>query len=112
MTENAIVIKNLSKIFGDFSIKDLTLSLPVGCIMGLIGENGAGKSTLLRLIMNASNADSGEISVLGADNKSDEFISVCDEIGIVTDLPPFYEYYYHSYTLRTNQNSDKQTILL
>ena len=93
MTENAIEIKGLSKSFGDFAIKNLTLSLPAGCIMGLVGENGAGKSTLLKLIMNASNADSGEINVLGVDNKSEEFVTACEDIGIVTDQPPFYEYY-------------------
>ena len=89
MADNAIEIKNVSKSFGKFKISNLSLSLPSGCIMGLIGENGAGKSTLIRLIMNASNTDSGEISVLGADNKSEGFISTKDDIGVVLDMPCF-----------------------
>lgn len=93
MTDNAIEIKNVTKKLGDFKIDKLDLTLPHGCIMGLVGENGAGKSTLIRLIMNASNTDSGEISVLGTDNKSDEFVRTRAEIGIVTDQPPFYDYY-------------------
>lgn len=91
MSENAIEIKGLNKSFGKFSIEGLSLELPKGCIMGLIGENGAGKSTLIRLIMNASNADSGEISVLGTDIKSEGFIGTKDDIGIVLDTPCFAE---------------------
>ena len=47
---NAIEIKNLCKSYGDFSIKDLNLVLPEGCILGLAGENGAGKSTMLNAV--------------------------------------------------------------
>ena len=42
---NAIDIKGVSKTYRDFTLDSLTLSLPEGSIMGLIGENGAGKST-------------------------------------------------------------------
>lgn len=89
MSKNAIEINGLNKSFGKFAIEGLSLELPKGCIMGLIGENGAGKSTLIRLIMNASNADSGKISVLGTDNKSEGFIGTKDDIGIVLDTPCF-----------------------
>lgn len=43
--KNAIDIKGVSKTYRDFTLDSLTLSLPEGSIMGLIGENGAGKST-------------------------------------------------------------------
>ena len=43
---NAIEIKNLTKAFSGFKLDNLNLTLPSGCIMGLIGENGAGKSTI------------------------------------------------------------------
>ncbi len=42
---NAIEIKNVSKSYSSFKLDNLTLTLPSGCIMGLVGENGAGKST-------------------------------------------------------------------
>ena len=45
---NAIEMKHVSKTYGSFAIKDLNLTLPEGCIMGLVGENGAGKSTFLK----------------------------------------------------------------
>ena len=49
---NALEIHGLTKRRGDFLLQGLELTLPAGCIMGLIGENGAGKSTTIRLILN------------------------------------------------------------
>ena len=63
---NAIDIKGVSKTYRDFTLDSLTLSLPEGSIMGLIGENGAGKSTTIKLIMNAILPDSGSIEVYWA----------------------------------------------
>ncbi len=34
-------VKNLNKSYGDFSLADVTFSLPEGCITGFIGINGA-----------------------------------------------------------------------
>ena len=39
---NALEMKNLTKSFSGFKLDNLNLTLPSGCIMGLIGENGAG----------------------------------------------------------------------
>ena len=62
---NALEIKNLTKTFGDFTLNSLSLTLPKGCILGLIGENGAGKSTTIKLILGMLKADSGSITLLG-----------------------------------------------
>lgn len=83
--KNAIDIKDVSKTYRDFTLDSLTLSLPEGSIMGLIGENGAGKSTTIKLIMNAISPDSGSIEVLGTDNKSPEFAAAKENIGVVLD---------------------------
>ena len=44
-------------------IDDLSLSIPKGAIVGVIGGNGAGKSTLLRMITGKEQPDSGEIVI-------------------------------------------------
>ena len=41
---NALEIHGLTKRRGDFVLRGLELTLPAGCIMGLIGENGAGNA--------------------------------------------------------------------
>ena len=62
---NAIEIKHLTKNYSGFSLENLNLTLPRGCIMGLVGENGAGKSTTIRMILGLTRPDSGEITVFG-----------------------------------------------
>ena len=88
---NAIEIKGLEKRYDGFQLGSFDLTLPSGCIMGLVGENGAGKSTTIKLIMNAIGRDAGEISVLGADNRSAGFRDVKEDIGVVLDEAYFPE---------------------
>ena len=85
METNAIEIRGLTKRYKDFALEDLNLSLPAGCVLGLVGENGAGKSTTIRLIMDALERDSGTVKVLGVDNQSQAFLDVKGEIGVVLD---------------------------
>ena len=88
---NAIEIKGLEKRYDGFRLGSFDLTLPSGCIMGLVGENGAGKSTTIKLIMNAIGRDAGEISVLGVDNRSAGFRDVKEDIGVVLDEAYFPE---------------------
>lgn len=87
---NAIEIKGLCKNFKDFKIDDLSLNVPGGCVVGLIGENGAGKSTVIKLILNLMRKDGGSIKVLGKDSEK-ELDEVKEDIGVVFDeccFPP------------------------
>ena len=91
MGEYALRISNLTKKYGDFSLDDLNLVLPQGCIMGLIGENGAGKSTTVKAIMGAIHPDGGKIEVLGCDIRTPAFTQVKEQIGLVMDESCFPE---------------------
>ena len=82
---NAIEIKGLTKRYKDFALEGLDLTLPMGCVLGLVGANGAGKSTTIRLIMDAMERDGGTVEVLGVDNQSQEFQKVKEEVGVVLD---------------------------
>lgn len=80
---NALEIRNLTKSFPGFRLEDLNLTLPAGCILGLVGENGAGKSTTVRLILEMLWPDSGSIAVLGRARINKEDVGVVlDEVGI------------------------------
>ncbi len=81
---NALEIKNLTKSYPGFTLDKLNLTLPSGCIMGLIGENGAGKSTTIKLILDMIHKDSGSITILGKDN-SDSIELTKEDIGVVMD---------------------------
>ncbi len=81
---NALEIKNLSKGFGNFRLDNISLTLPSGCIMGLVGENGAGKSTTIRLILDMLKKDGGTVRILGRDN-TDDIRLTKEDIGVVLD---------------------------
>ncbi|MCI2059167.1 MAG: ABC transporter ATP-binding protein [Oscillibacter sp.] len=89
--QNALELRHVTRSFGDFTLRDVNLTLPSGCILGLIGENGAGKSTTIRLIMNTLRRDSGQIQVLGRDNLSPDFRETREDVGVVLDEAYFPE---------------------
>ena len=62
---NAIEIRGLEKRFRDFSLCGIDLSLPEGCILGLVGENGAGKTTFIKTMLDLYHRDTGSVKILG-----------------------------------------------
>lgn len=85
MEANALSIRNLTKRYRDFTLDNISLELPGGCVMGLIGENGAGKSTTIKAITGAVHPDGGEIFVLGCNAAGPEYGKQKEEIGVVMD---------------------------
>lgn len=83
-TLNALEITNLTKRYRGFSLDELNLTLPSGCILGLIGENGAGKSTTIKLILDMIKRDSGSVKILDRDN-SKEIRLIKEDVGTVFD---------------------------
>ncbi len=62
--DKVIELNNVSKAYGNkMLIEDLSLSIPKGAIVGIIGGNGAGKSTLFRMIAGTETPDSGSIDL-------------------------------------------------
>ena len=81
---NALEIENLTKSYNGFLLDRLNLTLPSGCILGLIGENGAGKSTTMKLILDRIRRDSGRIRIFGQDNTENPAV-LKEDIGVVMD---------------------------
>ncbi len=81
---NAIEIRDLCKSYPGFELDHLNLTLPSGYILGFVGENGAGKSTTIRMLLNLTDRDSGDISVLGHD-PSEADASWKNDVGAVLD---------------------------
>ena len=83
-------IENLNKSYKNFSLTDISFSLPEGCITGFIGINGAGKTTTLRTILDLAKKDSGNIQFFGLDMDKNEK-QIKNRIGVVLDDGCFYE---------------------
>lgn len=82
--ENILEVKNLSKKYIGFELKDINFNLPKGMIMGFIGENGAGKTTTIKAILDIIQNYKGNIKIFGLDNRKDE-AKIKEDIGIVLD---------------------------
>ena len=85
-------IKNYSKHYKNFDIENLSLDIPDGTVVGLIGENGAGKSTIIKSILGVVHSDSGHILFNGTEiskisKKERQQISfVLDDTGLPMEL--------------------------
>ena len=61
-----VEMRNMSVSFGGVhAVKDVSIHLQPGEILGMVGGNGAGKSTLIKTLSGAQKADSGEIYING-----------------------------------------------
>ena len=91
--KNILTLKDVNKKYdrSNFSITDISFSLPEGSIMGFIGENGAGKSTTMNCILNVLKKDSGKIEIFGKE-MSDEDTIIRESIGVVYDSNNFPDY--------------------
>ena len=62
-----VEMRDINVAFGGVhAVRDVSIDLYAGEVIGLVGGNGAGKSTLMRVLSGAHPADSGEILVDGA----------------------------------------------
>jgi ABC-2 type transport system ATP-binding protein len=67
----AVVLDHASKRFADtIAVDDVSLRVPNGTILGLIGPSGAGKTTTIRLLTGAVTPTSGAVRVLGEDPRA------------------------------------------
>ena len=64
----AIRVRGVTKSYGDLHVlRGVDLDVARGSIVALLGSNGAGKTTLVRIVSTVLQADSGTVSVDGAD---------------------------------------------
>ena len=68
MTEAAILAEDLRKTYGDVvAVDHISLAVPRGTVLGLLGVNGAGKTTMVRMLTTVLRPDSGRGVVNGFD---------------------------------------------
>lgn len=84
MDNVALAITSLTKRYRDFTLDNVSFSVPCGSVVGFIGENGAGKSTTLKAILGLVKKDAGTIAILGKREQDIDFVTR-NKVGVVFD---------------------------
>jgi len=108
-----LVARGLGKRFRrDWALRDCTLTIPQGAIIGLAGPNAAGKSTLLALATGLLAPTEGSIEVLGRDPLRQP--DVLADVGFVAQGAPLYRSFTVADTIefarRTNARWDDEIV--
>ena len=84
MSENQIIINNLSKVYnnGFEALKTISLDIKKGEIFAMLGPNGAGKTTLISIICGIVKPSSGSVTIDGFDI-IDDYRETRSRIGLV-----------------------------
>lgn len=88
MPDNAAELHGVQKVYKDFKLGPLDLTVPAGTIVGLVGENGAGKTTTLKILTGVNPPDSGRAELLGGLPKDP---AIRARLGVVFEEAYFYE---------------------
>ena len=84
--------ENLYKTFGKKEIlKNVSLEIKEGDILGFIGPNGAGKTTTIKLILGLQNITRGRVLINGYDVEK-EFTKAIEKVGAIVENPDMYMY--------------------
>jgi ABC-2 type transport system ATP-binding protein len=87
-----IAIEGVSKLYGNVAaVSDVTLHVPPGEVLGLLGPNGSGKTTLLRMLTGYLSPTSGRLSVAGYDTEGQR-MEARRRIGYVPEALPLYSH--------------------
>lgn len=90
VTENVIETKNLTKLYkNNRGIKNISLTVKKGDILGLLGPNGSGKTTAMKAILNLVASD-GKIKVFGLD-LHEHFEEIMQKTGALIEAPAIYK---------------------
>jgi len=87
-TDNILTVDKVSRSFGKTqALKDLSIAIPKGQIVGLLGRNGAGKSTLLRIVGGMLKPNAGSVRI--DDQKVWDNAKALGQLCIIGDTPDF-----------------------
>ena len=90
--ETILKCENLYKTFGKKTIlKDVSLEVNEGDILGFIGPNGAGKTTTIKLILGLQSITKGNVSINGYDIEKN-FTNAIKRVGAIVENPDMYMY--------------------
>ncbi|MGO3375028.1 ABC transporter ATP-binding protein [Brochothrix thermosphacta] len=89
--QNVLEMNHIAKEFGNrTALKDISINIKRGEILGFLGPSGAGKTTTIKILTGQLKQTSGTAILLGKDTREINE-SIYEQIGIVTDNSGLYE---------------------
>jgi ABC-2 type transport system ATP-binding protein len=89
-TPPALSFRGVAKSYGDKSVlSDVTLDIPAGAVVGLLGTNGSGKTTLLKCAVGLLRPNTGDCAILG-DNSWNLSAETKSRLGYVPQVISLY----------------------
>jgi len=122
--DDVLRVEHIAKRFGPVTaLRDVSLHLRKGEVLGLLGDNGAGKSTLIKILCGFQKPDSGRIFLHGKevelksvdDARSRGIETVYQDLALVDELSVFHnmflrrEHVHHPLPLLANHLMRKDT---
>ncbi len=87
----ALRVEKMTKLYSNGrGVRDISLTLERGDIMGLLGPNGSGKTTIMKVIVGLCHAQSGITEVFGHSVERD-YEAAASHIGALIESPALYE---------------------
>ena len=108
-----LTINNLTKLYKNSrGIKNITMDIADGDVVGLLGPNGSGKTTLMKAILGLIRPDSGEIKVFGL-NSEEGHEEIMRRTGALIESPAIYREMsaYRNMVLASKGRRDKDEIM-
>ncbi len=91
MNATALSARGLVRRFGDLTaVKNVSIELRQGEVLGLLGPNGAGKTTILRMLAGILAPNEGSVSVMGIDTQTDP-LAARQQIGFLSGDTQLYQ---------------------
>lgn len=89
-----INVQNISKKYGEKTVLDnISLEIPVGETVAVVGPNGTGKTTLLEILMTIRKVDSGNVTILGKNANEQKIVDeIRSKIGVMLQEGGMYNY--------------------
>lgn len=87
--KDVIYLENVNKYYGKKKVlHDVNLSIPKGCIFGLLGPSGCGKTTTVKIIAGVLKKDSGKVTVLDGEMPN---LNIMADIGYMAQSAALYK---------------------
>jgi ABC-2 type transport system ATP-binding protein len=89
----ALRTHQLGKRYGrTWGLRDCTLAVPAGAVVGLVGPNGAGKSTLLQLVIGLLDPTEGHVQVFGQTSRAHRAVTLGRVSYVAQDHPLYRDF--------------------